>query len=61
MSEKRNKDCTIKSLKERSVYFRIEYLNYVITRTEIPSQFIDGHRSPMGPIDGHQWSIDGNR
>ena len=20
-------------------------------RTEIPSQFIDGHRSPMGPID----------
>ena len=30
-------------------------------RTEIPSQFIDGHRSPMGPIDGHQWSIDGHR
>ena len=27
-------------------------------RTEIPSQFIDGHRSPMSPIDGHQWSID---
>ena len=31
------------------------------TRTEIPSQFIDGHRSPMEPIDGHQWSIDGHR
>ena len=28
------------------------------TRTEIPSQLIDGHRSPVGPIDGHNWSID---
>ena len=31
------------------------------SRNQIPSQFIDGHRSPMGPIDGYQWSIDGHR
>ena len=35
--------------------------NLLLARTEIPLQFIDGHRSPMGPIDGHQWSIDGHR
>ena len=36
-------------------------LPWLEPRTEIPSQFIDGHRSPMRPIDGHQWSIDGHR
>ena len=55
MGEKRNKDCTIKSLKARSVNFLIEYLNYVIARTEIPSQFIDGHRSSSMAIAVHRW------
>ena len=45
----------------QSINFVAAGVYKVSTRTEIPSQFIDGHRSPMGPIDGHQWSIDGHR